>query len=100
MAIFMGPASEYLTHRLVGLGSSESIRFREDELVEIARSYSAASILLAHNHPSQECRPSGCDLATTANLQEHLKGAGLELRDHLVVTRTSVFSIAQGEALK
>jgi DNA repair protein RadC len=46
----------------------------------------AASVIIAHNHPSGEAKPSGCDIRTTQQLIAAGILLGIPLRDHFIVT--------------
>ncbi len=53
----------------------------------------AAGVLLAHNHPSGDPRPSKADVATTRQIQEAAQLLGVELVDHLVIGDNSFVSL-------
>jgi DNA repair protein RadC len=53
----------------------------------------AASVILAHNHPSGDASPSEEDVEITKRLQEAGEIMGIELVDHLVVTDKDFKSI-------
>lgn len=55
----------------------------------------AASIIVAHNHPSGDPTPSPEDLAITKKLIECGTIVGIPVLDHLIVGRTSVVSLAE-----
>jgi DNA repair protein RadC len=49
-------------------------------------------VLVAHNHPSGELRPSEHDIRLTRQLVDLGSMAGLTILDHLILTRTGHFS--------
>lgn len=49
-------------------------------------------ILVAHNHPSGELRPSDDDIKLTRQLVDIGRLAGLTIADHLILTRAGHFS--------
>lgn len=55
----------------------------------------AMKIILAHNHPSGQCRPSQNDIKLTNRAIEIGKLLDIEIQDHLIVTREQVFSFAE-----
>lgn len=55
------------------------------EIFRLAVRYSAARIILVHNHPSGDTTPSGNDLAFTKRIFECGELMGVELLDHLIV---------------
>jgi DNA repair protein RadC len=63
------------------------------EIFACALKYRAASIILAHNHPSGDASPSEEDRIVTRRLHEAAKVMGIALLDHVVVTKTSMCSV-------
>jgi DNA repair protein RadC len=55
----------------------------------------AASIIVAHNHPSGTLEPSPEDLAITKRLQKAGEILGMKVLDHLIVTTTGLISLKQ-----
>ena len=53
----------------------------------------AASIMLAHNHPSGSLEPSEADIATTRRLVECGQLMGIEVVDHIIVTKDEYSSL-------
>jgi DNA repair protein RadC len=95
-AIFADGARGYLADEPVVMGSASRIEARVRPLVERALELGAAGFLLAHNHPSGRCRPSADDVSGTLRLAEVAEALELSLIDHLIVTRTRVFSMRLG----
>ena len=52
----------------------------------------ASSVILAHNHPSGELSPSNADLALTKRLIAGGDILGIEVHDHLIVSRYGFYS--------
>jgi len=61
---------------------------------------SAAAILVAHNHPSGDPRPSPEDREVTWRLAEAGDLLGIRLLDHLIVGETAYWSFADEGALR
>jgi DNA repair protein RadC len=59
----------------------------------------AASIILAHNHPSDNPNPSDEDKHITRQLVESGKIIGIPVHDHLIFTNTGYYSFAEGGLL-
>jgi DNA repair protein RadC len=55
------------------------------EVVKMAMAYNAASVLLAHNHPSGVCEPSRADEMMTQVLKSALALVDVKLLDHFIV---------------
>jgi len=54
----------------------------------------ASAIIIAHNHPSGQLKPSQADLKMTNKLVEAGKMLDLPILDHLIITNASYFSFA------
>ncbi|HVQ44178.1 MAG TPA: JAB domain-containing protein [Candidatus Saccharimonadia bacterium] len=52
----------------------------------------AASIIVAHNHPSGECSPSQPDISATQQLVAAGLLLGMPVRDHIIVTAKGCYS--------
>ena len=61
-------------------------------VVRDALALNAASIVIAHNHPSGIATPSKADCATTRVIAQTLRPIGLWLADHWVVARDDAVS--------
>ncbi|MNT62434.1 hypothetical protein D3C72_2001540 [compost metagenome] len=61
-------------------------------IFSIALKAQAASIIVAHNHPSENLTPSQADLHLTRRLVEAGKVLDLMVVDHLIVTADKFYS--------
>ena len=58
----------------------------------------AAAVILVHNHPSGDPSPSREDIAVTRRLEAAGQHLGIEVLDHVIITRDQSVSIKQAEA--
>ena len=65
------------------------------EVVKEALACNAAAVILSHNHPSGSDRPSRADEALTITLKQALALVDVRVLDHMIVTRSTVFSFAE-----
>ncbi len=61
--------------------------------------FDAVAVLIAHNHPSGDARPSERDLAFTRELARGLAALEVDLVDHLVIAGETVTSLRADGAL-
>ncbi|MFZ4545896.1 MAG: JAB domain-containing protein [Bacteroidales bacterium] len=54
----------------------------------------ATSLILAHNHPSGNLRPSDCDITLTKKIKTAALTMDIIVIDHVIVTEESYFSFA------
>lgn len=66
-------------------GSLTSAAVYPREIVKDAIQYHAASIIIAHNHPSGHLKPSSDDLIITKKIKDGLQLIDVPLIDHLII---------------
>ena len=69
------------------------------EIFSLAIKNQAASIILAHNHPSNTLKASLEDIVNTDKLYSAGKLLGINVLDHLIVSNSSYFSFADNSML-
>jgi len=79
----------------VSVGSLDSSIVHPREVFEEAIKNKAASVVFVHNHPSGDPEPSEDDLKITKRLVEAGKILGIEVNDHIIVTKTGFFSFKE-----
>ena len=87
-------------HRLIAMeelfrGTLTQTSVYPREVAVRALHLNAASVLLAHNHPSGDATPSAADTQLTRRLTSALALIDVQVLDHFVVTRTTVASMAE-----
>ena len=87
-------------HRLIALeelfrGTLTQTSVYPREVVVRALALNAASVVLAHNHPSGSAQPSRADEALTQTLKAALGLVDVRVLDHFVVTSTEAVSMAE-----
>lgn len=61
-------------------------------VIKEAINTNASGIILIHNHPSGNPRPSRADLEQTEILHKALKACGLQLMDHIIISDNGYYS--------
>ena len=87
-------------HRLIALeelfrGTLAQTSVYPREVVVRALALNAASVVLAHNHPSGSAQPSRADEAITKTLKAALGLIDVQVLDHFVVTTSQATSMAE-----
>lgn len=70
---------------LTSTGTLNSTQVHPREVFKSAVLANAASIILAHNHPSGETQPSREDIAITERLVDAGKVMGIAVLDHIII---------------
>jgi DNA repair protein RadC len=94
--IFLDTERRYISDVSLGAGSVNALTLRMRDLFSRALSDGAAAIIVAHNHPSGDCRPSQSDIIATKRLAAISEALDIELVDHLIFTRDAVYSMRAG----
>lgn len=94
--ILIGARGQYLCDEEVARGNVCSVSGRLRELVERALTRGAYRIVLIHNHPNGDPRPSKADIAFTRDLRSIGRPLDVEVVDHLIVAGASVVSMKRG----
>lgn len=98
-AIFLDCARAYVGDGPLGEGGASSLSVRMRDVFGKALSLDADAIIIAHNHPSGECRPSAHDIEATDRLNMVAKALDIDLLDHLIFTQDAVYSMRAGGKL-
>ena len=96
LAVFyLDTRSHLIERKIVFVGSlNESIAHPRD-IFEAALTAKAASIVVAHNHPSGHLSPSDADIGLTRRLIDAGRMLGITVQDHLIVTPDDFTSIKE-----
>lgn len=84
-ALYLDSQNRVLAERCITIGLLNSSLVHPREVFAPALSHAAASLILAHNHPSGDPEPSAEDVAVTAHLVESGRLLGIPVRDHVVL---------------
>ena len=79
----------------ISIGTLNANLVHPREVFKDAIMHSAASVVLAHNHPSGDPEPSEEDIAITKRLVEAGKIVGIEVTDHIVIGKNSFCSFRE-----
>lgn len=69
------------------------------EVLKSALAHNAASVILAHNHPSGRADPSHSDRHITSTLKQALGLVDIRVLDHFVVAQGEVYSFSENGLL-
>ena len=100
VGFYLNSRHQVLRRDIISIGSLNASIVHPREVYLPAIALSAASLVLAHNHPSGDPTPSEEDLAITRRLHEAGRLLGIELVDHVVVARDAYASFRERRLLK
>ncbi|EOL49351.1 DNA repair protein RadC [Enterococcus caccae ATCC BAA-1240] len=85
VCLYLNTKNEVLKQETVFKGSLNQSVAHPREIFRSAVKYSAARLILAHNHPSGNPTPSESDIHFTQRMQECGKMMGIEVLDHIII---------------
>lgn len=97
--VFFDRDRSFLGDAPLGQGVEGSLTLRMREVFGKALAMDAHGFIIAHNHPSGNCRPSQHDIDATARLNSIVRSLDIELFDHLIFTQQAVYSMRAGGQL-
>ena len=86
-------ANRLIAKRIITVGTLTSSLVHPREVFADAITDRAASIIVAHNHPSGNPQPSDADKQISERLESAATLLGIKLNDHIVLTKNSHLSI-------
>ena len=95
LCLYLNARNQLIHREVVSIGSLSASIVHPREVFQCAVQYSAASILLAHNHPSGDVSPSPDDLELTRRLVQAGELLGIEVLDHLIITASDFLSLKE-----
>ncbi len=93
VAFYLDTRSKLIERQIISIGTLNASLVHPREVFEPAIVLRAASVIVAHNHPSGDTEPSDDDITSTKRLTEAGKILGIELLDHVIVTAAGFSSL-------
>lgn len=95
VCISLNGANEIIEKRIVTVGLLDKTQVHPREVFADVIADRAAAVIIAHNHPSGELRPSPNDLNVHKQLVEAGKILGIKVLDHLIVSKKGYCSLKE-----
>lgn len=95
VALYLNTKNDIIKNETVFVGSLNTSVAHPREIFKGAVRYSAARVIIAHNHPSGNTDPSEADLSFTRRLVDAGEMMGIEVIDHIIVGEQSYYSLRE-----
>jgi DNA repair protein RadC len=99
IALYLNRANQVLGVYRVSSGGITSTIADPRLIIAVALKTAAVGIIIAHNHPSGNVRPSEADKNLTKNLKEIASILDIKLVDHLIISEACYYSFAENDML-
>ena len=93
--IFLDKKAKVISSKRLSIGGLDASFLDIRLCLMFALGVNAFSVILVHNHPSGDCKPSQHDIQMTEKLKKGLSAIGIQLFDHLILSDEGYFSFAE-----
>ena len=95
LCFYLDGANNICQKRVITIGTLTKSLVHPREVFAPAIEHRCASIIVAHNHPSNNLEPSSADLAVTEKLKKSGEILGIELIDHIIFSKDGYISLKE-----
>lgn len=95
VAVFLNARNQVICRENVSVGSLNASLVHPREVFAPAVGSCAASVILAHNHPSGDVAPSREDIELTRRIQQAGEIMGIEVLDHVIISSEQFLSMKE-----
>ncbi|MFA6608510.1 MAG: DNA repair protein RadC [Candidatus Paceibacterota bacterium] len=92
VAFYLDTQSRLIERQIISIGTLNNSLVHPREVFEPAIKLSAASVIIAHNHPSGSLEPSKEDKKVTERLKQSGELLGIEIIDHVILSKSGYLS--------
>ena len=97
--VLLSHANRVLGISEIGSGTPKGVATNLHEIYQLVLKTNATAIVVAHNHPSGNLKPSENDRWITKKLQKLAKLIDVTFLDHLIITSESYYSFSDSHQL-
>lgn len=95
--ISLNSKSYILSIDKISSGNINSVSFNISSIFYPAIKNMASAIIICHNHPSGDSKPSNEDRLTTSKIIDASKMIQIDLVDHIIIGQNEIYSFLKGE---
>ena len=93
--IYLNNASSLLLTQCIGTGSLTKTIVDVRKIIQKALDLGATGLILCHNHPSGNLKPSREDLELTLTIRKAAQLFNLEVKDHVIIHKSNGYSFLE-----
>lgn len=94
LAVFLNQSNKIIHQEIISEGGITGTVVDTRLLLKKALNYNAVSIILCHNHPSGNLKPSTADKQLTQKIKEAAQLLDIKVMDHIIVSTEGYYSFA------
>ena len=92
--VFLNRGNYTISWTKLSEGSTAGTVVDTKMIAKMALDVLAHNVILCHNHPSGNTKPSEADISITKKIKEALKSLEIDVIDHIIITDESYFSFS------
>ncbi len=100
VVLYLNARKQLVRKEVISVGTLEESLVHPREVFKIALENPTSSLILVHNHPSGDPEPSEEDIRITHRLVEAGKIMGIEVLDHVIISKNGFVSLRERNLLK
>ena len=93
MLLCLNAAGQLVHQEIISNGTVNETAVYPREVMATALKHNAGALILVHNHPSGNLKPSPQDRSLTDRLTAIGQSLGISVHDHLIVSREGAYSL-------
>ena len=98
--IYLNSKLKVIDTEVIQSGSISSVSIHQREVIAKSLAHNAAGIIMIHNHPSGEVKPSMGDIEVTRRIEQACDAAEIILHEHLIIGNTNYYSFLENGLLQ
>lgn len=98
--LLLDSANNLAGYTLIGVGGFENITVDIKLVLKAALDCNASSVILVHNHPTNNVLPSQTDIVQTGKLKKALALVNIKLLDHIILGDDIFFSFDEEKIIE
>jgi len=92
--LYLNRNNAVIHNQVVGIGNATSCVVDKQKIFRTALSVKAQAVVLCHNHPSGNDKPSEADMRLTKEIKQGLILLDITTLDHIIISKESYYSFA------
>jgi DNA repair protein RadC len=99
VALYLNARKKLIHKEVISIGTLDASLVHPREVFEPAVRELASQVIIVHNHPSGDEKPSEEDIKITKRIKEAGSLLGIDLADHIIITKKDYFSFSDSREL-
>ena len=92
--VYLNSGNDVISSEKVFSGTKQEVTISAKDILSRALSCGASAIILYHNHPSGNTRPSLADIKRTESLKAACDALDVPLLDHIIISKGAYYSFS------